>query len=77
MESELSSHHSSFDLEMETRNEDYSLEEEMVQLSLQVKSQYYKVQKPPVPKKPKRIAPQPQPTTFHVGNMRKRAEYET
>ena len=64
---------------MEIRN--YKSRQEMVQLSVQMMSNsnppYYKVQKPPVPKKPKRVAPQP--ATFHLGmgHMKKRAEYET
>lgn len=83
MGSEVSSYNSYFDMEMETRAPNYNdVEEgveETVQLSVQVttKSQYYQVQKPPIPKKPKRVAPQP--STFHIGSgiMRKRAEYET
>lgn len=77
MESDVASYDSS--TYIETRNAGYNSQHEMVQLSVQVmaNSQYYQMQKPPIPKKPKRIAPQP--STFHIGSggMRKHAEYET
>lgn len=76
MDPEVSSYNS--DMEMEARHPSYD-QQEMVQLSVQMMTnlQYYKVQKPPIPKKPKRVAPQP--STFHIGSghLRKNAEYES